>query len=732
MQRSAPGEQALRHVISVVAAGAVIGGLNAALGPATFRGPAALWAGAGLVVPVLLPIGVVQALVGALLGRLVGMPAAAGLRARLGTFSESAHRSRVGLTLFGLLAGLALAVAMAGTWLGFPFVSAIQVVKARRVVLVAVVTLCWLAGWGGALVVAPLLRRGLLCLDARSPLPWPRSRSLRVAAYGVLPLLALFIPLVAGHQDELSMLAVPLGAVLFASLDWFFYLAQVDARPKLARTGALLGGATLAAAALAQPWTLQASSAKAACARGVFTAPALRWLRRLTDRDHDGFSALYAGGDCAPSDRLVHPGAVDVPDNGRDENCDGVDATREHRFARPPLFAGKLPGGAARPYNVLWIVIDAVRADHLALYGYGRPTSPELSRLAASSLLFLNAYSPSATTHLSFPAFLIGKNVESMRWEYATDRARVEAAAGQPTIAERLAPLGYRSAAVISPFIAHLPSIVRGFDRVITEHRAAFPHDGQGATGAAIDALGLTGPDAAKPFLLLTYYEDPHMPYDAHGAGEPSFGKADVDLYDGEIAYVDRHLGMLLDYLKLHPDVDQRTVVIVTSDHGEELGERGGTSHGKNCNEESVHVPLLVRIPGLPAARIATRVASVDIVPTILELVGAKASEPELDGRSLLGTLDAAPVDAAVRCAITNQGSTLTGRPFYQQAVRYGDRVLLHDLGTNDFGLYDTQSDRNERTNLAARPEEAARLEELKDLLGRGAGGNLPEKRLVR
>src|SRR5690606_21386370 len=124
------------------------------------------------------------------------------------------------------------------------------------------------------------------------------------------------------------------------------------------------------------------------------------------------------------------------------------------------------------------------------------------------------------------------------------------------------------------------------------------------------DALGTRG---AKPFLLVVYMHNPHAPYDARPEYGADYGKKARDRYDAEITFADRATGFLVDYLRYRRAWDQ-TVLVHTSDHGEEFGEHGGKTHASTCHRESTHVPLVVRIPKVAAARVATPVALVDVV----------------------------------------------------------------------------------------------------------------------
>jgi choline-sulfatase len=136
------------------------------------------------------------------------------------------------------------------------------------------------------------------------------------------------------------------------------------------------------------------------------------------------------------------------------------------------------------------------------------------------------------------------------------------------------------------------------------------------------------------PWFLWLHYFDPHAPYLAHEGISEAFGTEEaLDLYDGEIAFTDRHLGRLFDAFE-RLGFAQNTVVVLVADHGEEFGEHGEKGHGYDLHEEVVHVPLVVRAPGLAPRRVPDVVPTVDVFPTLLELCVAKA-QTEIEGRSL-------------------------------------------------------------------------------------------------
>src|SRR5262249_29171263 len=142
--------------------------------------------------------------------------------------------------------------------------------------------------------------------------------------------------------------------------------------------------------------------------------PALARARVLLDFDGDGYPALLGGGDCDDGDPAVHPGAVDFPGDGVDQDCDGRDASAAR--LQPPPFA-PVPAAVPADLNFLLITIDTLRADHLGCYGYARPTSPVIDRLAAEGALFLDGWAHAPSTRYSMPAIATGRWPSAIQWD---------------------------------------------------------------------------------------------------------------------------------------------------------------------------------------------------------------------------------------------------------------------------------------------------------------------------
>lgn len=272
--------------------------------------------------------------------------------------------------------------------------------------------------------------------------------------------------------------------------------------------------------------------------------------------------------------------------------------------------------------NVLFLMVDTVRSDHCSLNGYERQTTPNLDRLAVDSLVFDRAIAPAAWTLPSVASMLTGKFSIKMR---AVDGIGLRS--HDTTLAEVLNREGWTTAAVSSnPLIAPSHAFDQGFETFIEDPWAR----AEGVNEHFFDWLD--GAEGTRWFAYL-HYIDPHDPYDAprpfrgeyadpdyagpftedkaliqlsntvnFGLEAPfPFGEEDLaylrDRYDEEIRYWDSCLGRLMEELESR-DLMDRTVIVVVSDHGEEFGDHGKFKHGKHLYEETIHVPLVVRIPG--------------------------------------------------------------------------------------------------------------------------------------
>ncbi len=381
--------------------------------------------------------------------------------------------------------------------------------------------------------------------------------------------------------------------------------------------------------------------------RGTWAAArVISAAKRLSDLDGDGYSSLFAGGDCAPLDPDIHPGAADPPGDGVDSNCDTVDTPEPVPFPGPRyLTPAPWPGR----WSFLLLVMDAVRADHVSFLGYHRDTTPTLRALAdQGAFRFARAYSPSATTRYSIPALLAGRHPSSLAWRRKGRNLFLRRGARENlSIATRLGRAGVLTAAVTMDYDIFLPSfgIGDGFERYDYRtvrfgkgHRTIAGRSAAKATDAVLAAIDEAGD---RPFFVYCHYMDPHAPYDADPAGR-GFGPSDLDRYDDEIRYTDSQIGRLLAGLR-ERGVSSRTIVVVTADHGDQFMERGRKGHGRFVYDEETHVPLLVYVPGVGGRLVETQVSLLDVAPMISNLAGVRDGWDLYEGRNLLELLTDGP-----------------------------------------------------------------------------------------
>ncbi|MCC6557570.1 MAG: sulfatase-like hydrolase/transferase [Polyangiaceae bacterium] len=448
---------------------------------------------------------------------------------------------------------------------------------------------------------------------------------------------------------------------------------------------------------------------------------ALLLLRRAADRDRDGAGGLFGGGDCDDRDARVSPLAEEILDNGVDDDCSGGDLTSKALADLAPAPAPAPAGAGAPPIppdlNVVLITVDTLRWD-LGYAGNPRPLSPSLDALAARSTIFERAYSLASYTGKSIGPMLIGKyGSETHRnWGHFNKFSEEDT-----FVSERLKRAGITPPSVHGHrYFGKFGGLDRGFDVVdltaAPPENAAWDVDNTATSPALTDAaIEVLKKHGASRFFLWVHYLDPHADYLKH-ADVPSFGTSQRDLYDGEVAFTDKHIGRLLDHIAAAPWA-KRTAIVVTSDHGEAFGEHRMFRHGFELWEELVRVPLIVHVPGAPPSRVAARRSLIDLVPTILGLQrvdppGAGATEHDfLSGASLLPDVFLDPGAApAARDILVD----MPAGP-YNDARRsfiHGDLKLTISNGAR-FELYDLAADPGERKDLWSAPDGKDRRKEI-------------------
>jgi choline-sulfatase len=442
---------------------------------------------------------------------------------------------------------------------------------------------------------------------------------------------------------------------------------------------------------------------------------ALALLRRVSDRDGDGMSAAFAGGDCDDSDASISPRAVDVPGNGKDDDCFDGDA-RPLSPSAPPQAAPVAADPAAElpaDLNLILVTIDTLRAD-LGYAGNPRNVSPNLDALAARSVVFENAYSLASYTGKSMGPLMIGKYSSELEGGFLHFNRFSK---NETFIQERLQAAGVRTLSVQGYWYFFKDAgFERGFDvsdSSAAPKVAAIEGDQSSNSDEQSDAViqALASPElASRRFFMWVHYVDPHAEYARHP--QHDFGPKPRDRYDGEVAFVDAQFGRVLAALEQAPFAS-RTAIIVTSDHGEAFGEHGMIRHGFELWEELTRVPLLVSVPGVPHRRVSARRSAIDIVPTILDLyklpLVPRGPKDFLSGKSLLADLlPVAGVPDEQRPVFIDMARGPHNAE--RQALIVDDQKLTVSEG-RVLGLYDLAEDPGETRDLSSDRAKTQRMQ---------------------
>jgi arylsulfatase A-like enzyme len=382
--------------------------------------------------------------------------------------------------------------------------------------------------------------------------------------------------------------------------------------------------------------------------------------------------------------------------------------------------------------NVILVVIDALRRDHLEAYGYDKPTSPVMASLARTGIIFDRAFSHGSQTFNSTATLLTSRyfpyllprpermaDIAELPQKVAGRHARVPILAqANITLAEILSSASLHTVGIFTNPHHHSTSgFWQGFDEALflTSRSGPVPYARGGQVHRAFfDWYDNRSDDS--PYFAYLHFMDVHNPYRpprflrkrfvevqgrdlyVNGLPGPDREPTAVDLafmmslYDAEIRFVDLVIENLIDDLRQRGDWSN-TILIVTADHGDEFLDHGGLGHGASLEMEMLHIPLIIHGPGVPARRESSLVRQLDLAPTILGLFGLDA-QPEFEGASLtplLGTHSPSGLEIPSSFAWVANLRSLTTRQWH----------FIRNLESGETRLYDLTQDPTGRLNLA-------------------------------
>lgn len=425
-----------------------------------------------------------------------------------------------------------------------------------------------------------------------------------------------------------------------------------------------------------------------------------------------------------------------------------ADHARDNLVAWGPVSLAAAPETVERP-NILFILVDTLRRDHLTPYGYKRETTPEIQgRLALPGAVVEEAYSQAPWTLPSVVSFLTGRYPGDL---LSTDMTSFGIPDQVQPLPEMLAELGYQTGGfVANPSLHAGAGFGRGF-RTFFAPPADIEWMKKHADTVNAHAVPWLRAHQDRPFFAYVHYIDPHDPYenpdmDKYGGRSPFMpdyagpvagnwihgiynGNLQIPdpardipyiraLYDSEVRYVDRHIGALL--ASLDPKVLANTLIVLTADHGEELYDHGGWKHGQTLYDEQIHVPLIFRWDGHIQAgtRLRGTVRLVDLVPTLMTAAGGK-SDPAWSGIDLMPALTgkALPRRPAFAQHLASGPLRATAVLDHRKLILYNERepfqpgdpmqAHLYEIDAARFRraeLYDLARDPGEKQNLANDP----------------------------
>jgi choline-sulfatase len=386
---------------------------------------------------------------------------------------------------------------------------------------------------------------------------------------------------------------------------------------------------------------------------------------------------------------------------------------------------------AARPPNLLLVSLDTLRADRVGCYGYAAAQTPRLDDLAARGLRFAQA---TTVVPLTLPAHSSLFTGAFPARHAVRDNGGFYLGDEQTTLAEVLREHGYRTGGFVSSFVLDSRwGIQQGFDRYFDDFDLSKFNNAPGMDaiqrpGAETvdEALRWLGQETARPFFAWVHLYDAHAPYEPPEPWASRYPATASGAYDAEIAATDAQVGRLLDALEADGRL-RDTLVVVVGDHGEMLGEHGEQTHGFFVYDASMRIPLIVAGPSVPPRTVADQVRIVDVMPTVLDLLG-QAVPASVQGTTLL------PLARGERLELMAMAESWYPRYHYGwselMAVQDGRYKLIRAPRRE---LFDLREDPGETVNLAERDARRAdamerALDALLARLGTAAAAHVPSQ----
>ncbi len=381
---------------------------------------------------------------------------------------------------------------------------------------------------------------------------------------------------------------------------------------------------------------------------------------------------------------------------------------------------------ANRIQRVILISIDTCRADYLSCYGYRRDTTPNIDELAKEGILFENVISPVPMTLPAHSSMLTGTVPV---YHGVHDNLYYELGKSNVTIAEILKDKGFSTGSVISAFVLDSRfGLDQGFDTyndTFEEQYMAGTISERKGRETSRFAIKWLQENKNEKFFLFLHYFDPHAGYTPP---EPFASQFANNLYAGEVAYTDHCIGQVIDKLKQLGLYDS-TLIIITGDHGEMLGEHGEPYHAFFIYESAIKVPLIFKLPGQhKARRIKDIVGLIDIVPTVCSVLGIEPPK-QVQGVSLSGFFEGQKAGYGSRYLYCE---SLTPTKYNANSLLGAVTSRYKYIQTTRPELYDLIEDPEENNNIIDQNRQLARVlqEELREILELSAGRKISDSRI--